>query len=527
MVFANPPSGTTRIEHGLTVTIEFSERLNPSVREKGVRMAPSLKEPLKISLRKEKLRVVFPPELADDQTYILTLSRDITDEHGNRLERTYQLAFSTGETISEGSISGTVFDGKGASTVYLYSVDGMSLDTLFLKPPDYYTQSDDSGRYDFSFLDPGSYQVLAFEGGSPPSPLVPSRMAYGVHWDVPVIIKEEALQVRNINMRLSPEPLPLKVLTAGMETRRMGSVRLTNPVSLGSQDTSVLIIVDTLAGRRIKPDFLFQYEDPSSEFRFRVSDLTPGEAYDLVLSGVRDLGDQVLSSFRRPIDVPQREADTLRIVRPEPNASVRLQPGMIPLQVQFSDAVSAGDFQDAVQVLDSSGAGLGATVEWTNPTRVKIMPEAGWMQEQDYQIRLPGYLLRSDAGIAMRDSVVWFKVRVGPVVGEGGLVGSLTGKYVEGSMVVVRTLEKPSISYSTAVNSRGSFEFQNIPAGYWLLSVYQDRDRNARYSRGRAVPFESAEPFYPFSDTLEVRANWTLEGLQMAYPGDSTKSDNR
>ncbi|MFQ6616246.1 MAG: Ig-like domain-containing protein [Fidelibacterota bacterium] len=515
----DPPSGSTRIEPGLTVRLVFSERLDLSAREKGVRIAPALKDPLRISLRKEQMRVVFPGELAENQTYILTATRDILDEHGNRLDQTYQMAFSTGETISEGTISGSVFDAKGASTVYLYRVDERGLDSLFLEPPDYYTQTDDSGRFGFSFLEPGSYQVLAFRGGSPPAPIVPSRMPYGVHWDVPIVLGPGVPRVKHVNMRVSPEPPPLRVISVGMETRRLGIVRLTHPVSLGRQDTLVLAVEDIPTQQVFHPDFLFQVEDPSSEFRFRVSGLIPGGDYTLFLTGLTDLMDRVFPSFQGDLQVPEREADTLRIVDPEPNGSIRLRPGEARLEIQFSDAVDSGSFRDALQLLDTSGTALPAITQWANPTRVQLMPEDGWMEEQDYRVRLLGHLVHSDRGVALKDSVVSFPVKVGLKVGEGGLEGSVTGKYAENSVVLARALEKPSISYHTAVNSQGSFEFENIPSGFWLLSVYQDRDRNGRHTRGSAVPFLSSEPFHPFSDTLEVRANWTVQGLRLAYPG--------
>ncbi|MFQ6675628.1 MAG: Ig-like domain-containing protein [Fidelibacterota bacterium] len=520
LVSVEPPSGTTGIEPGFTVTLLFSERLDPSSRDKGIRVAPALKDPLRISLRKEKMRVVFPGDLAENQTYILTASRDMADEHGNRLDRTYQMAFSTGETISQGRIWGTAFEARGVPSVYLYKMDGRGLDTLFRDPPDYYTQTDDSGRFAFSFLEPGTYQILAFEGGSPPSPLVPARMAYGVHWDVPLVVGAENPEIGNVNMRLSPEPPPLRVITAGMETQRLGTVRLTNSISLKMQDSLVLVIEDTVAKEVIRPDFLFQVEDPSSELRFRVPGLTPGGSYLLVLSGLSDVIDQVLSSYRHELRVPERETDTLYIVDPASGGKVVLEPGGTPLEIQFSDAVDAVRFRDAVQVLDSTGAGLATGIVWQNPTRVSLIPEGGWKEENDYDVRLLGDHVRSDRGIALQDSLISFRVKVGPVVGRGGLSGRVTGKYVENSVVVATALEKPSISYSTSVNSQGKFELENLPAGFWLLSAYQDRDRNGRYTRGRAVPFESSEPFYPFPDTLEVRANWTVEGVHLAYPGD-------
>ncbi|MFQ6673416.1 MAG: Ig-like domain-containing protein, partial [Fidelibacterota bacterium] len=514
LVSSDPPSGTTRIEPGLTVGLTFSERLNESTFQKGIRVAPQPGTPLRSSLRKDKVLVSFPRELANDQTYLLTVTRDIQDEHGNRLDRTYQLAFSTGENISEGTIEGNVFDrGGGPSTVYLYRVNDESLDSLFLEVPDYYTDTDDSGGFAFSFLEGGLYQLLALRGGSPPDPLVPERMSYGVPWEAPVEVSPEGKVAGYVNMKIAREVPPFRVVSVSMEGSRRGLVRFTNPVSLGDQAEFHLVLVDSQDAKTVVPDHFFQYRDGANELRFTVPDLEAGRSYELTLSGVKDSVGQILTEFVRPIVIPPADTTGPRIISPDPGKKVRLGAGTTPLEIQFNDVVQVEHLQDGLVIEDSSGSPLTLEAQWPNPSRLRLAPEGGWRQEEEYEVVLHGFLFRSPGGMAMSDSTVSFRIEIQRPTGSGGLVGSVVGRYRKDSRVVASSVEKPSISYSIAVNSTGEFQFSELPAGFWVLSVYQDRDQNGRYTYGKAVPFQPAEPFQLFPDTVEVRANWDVEGV--------------
>ena len=47
--------------------------------------------------------------LEKDQTYIISINKNLEDEHNVRLKESKQVAFSTGSYIDDGSISGKVY----------------------------------------------------------------------------------------------------------------------------------------------------------------------------------------------------------------------------------------------------------------------------------------------------------------------------------------------------------------------------------------------------------------------------------
>ena len=130
----------------------------------------------------------------------------------------------------------------------------------------------------------------------------------------------------------------------------------------------------------------------------------------------------------------------------------------------------------------------------------------------------PGRKVALRRGYRTEGLIVAFKIRTSRKIGKGGLSGKVAGKYTQATIVVAEMAEKRRKSSSISVNSDGYFEFPELLEGMWLLSSFQDRDGNGRYTTGRAVPFEPAEPFLVSPDTIEVRANWDTEGIQLYYP---------
>jgi hypothetical protein len=68
-------------------------------------------------------------------------------------------------------------------------------------------------------------------------------------------------------------------------------------------------------------------------------------------------------------------------------------------------------------------------------------------------------------------------------------------------------------SYWRVIPKPGPFAFENVPEGRYSFFVFRDSDGNGVYSSGRPYPFQPAERFSPYSDTLKFRARWPLEGV--------------
>ena len=86
----------------------------------------------------------FPEDLLQDQTYVVTINRNLKDERKVALGQSIQVAFSTGDIIDGGIISGRVYGSEGYA-VHLWKLAEGFTDSIFFTEPLYVAEADDEG----------------------------------------------------------------------------------------------------------------------------------------------------------------------------------------------------------------------------------------------------------------------------------------------------------------------------------------------------------------------------------------------
>ena len=117
-----------------------------------------------------------------NQTYIISISRDLSDEHKVKLSQGIQVAFSTGPQIDKGLISGSVDYEKDASLNLWKIQNGNDSLAFYKRIPDYVIDASSEGFYEFKFLSPGQYRIAAVDRLFSGTPIVPDRFVYGLSW---------------------------------------------------------------------------------------------------------------------------------------------------------------------------------------------------------------------------------------------------------------------------------------------------------------------------------------------------------
>ena len=67
----------------------------------------------------------------------------------------------------------------------------------------------------------------------------------------------------------------------------------------------------------------------------------------------------------------------------------------------------------------------------------------------------------------------------------------------------------------TTDNSFGAFNFSMIPAGEGFIGYFEDRNGNGLPDPGKLVPWIGPEEQMMSPDTVEARARWDIEGLEI------------
>ena len=179
LIETSPPDGTVNYV-GNQISLEFSEYIDERSVQRAIHILPTLPTKPELIYKGKRVYVDLPDSLHENQTYIVVINRNLSDENKVKLSQGIQVAFSTGDQIDQGSISGQIYYSK-SSTVHLWKIKDQS-DSLefYNRIPDYAIDASDEGYYEFKFLSPGKYRIAAVDQMLAGSIIVPDRMIYGL-----------------------------------------------------------------------------------------------------------------------------------------------------------------------------------------------------------------------------------------------------------------------------------------------------------------------------------------------------------
>ena len=166
---------------GNTVELFFSEYIEETTVEDAISILPALKYEPNIIYKGKKIVIRFNDSLQQNQTYIIVINRNLSDERKVKLSKGIQFAFSTGNEIDSGSISGKIYN-SNQSSVQLWKIQD-ELDSIhfFNRIPDYSIDASNNGDYQFSYLSPGNYRLAALDRSFSGMPMIPKKMLYGLY----------------------------------------------------------------------------------------------------------------------------------------------------------------------------------------------------------------------------------------------------------------------------------------------------------------------------------------------------------
>ena len=87
----------------------------------------------------------------------------------------------------------------------------------------------------------------------------------------------------------------------------------------------------------------------------------------------------------------------------------------------------------------------------------------------------------------------------------------ITGAVVSSFGAEIENIENKELKKLSFVNSEKEIIFKQIPEGNYTITIFNDINKDYKYSFGKIIPFEPAEWFYVMPDTVEIRGNWDIE----------------
>ncbi len=509
LLSALPETGAVNYA-GDPIILHFSEYLAEESVEKAVHVYPRLPDPVVVQFKGTDLIIHWPDSLSEDQTYILTISRSLTDEHKVKLAETIQLAYSTGDYVDDGTISGRVY-GSPECVVHLWKIaKGETFDSVLFRLPDYVTEINEDGYYSFQYLSPGRYQACALGSENSGRELVPDKMLYGLLWKEEIQL-DTGDAITGMNIIPAFEPQPLRVTKGEWVSPTWGRISFSAPYSVRNTQPYVSFYIgDSLLDLNV-----LLYDDPNSAETIIVqTDSLPTDEECNVLVVRPDASEQFNSdSTWLTLQIPEdRDTTDLLLLTPAANTSLKPQLENQPsLTLEFSQPVILGSQPDSsISLLLEDSIQVQYRVLPISPMVYNLEMSQPWVENKKYTLSLDSSVVGINGkGFSRKREVR--KIATTHRQGYGGLLGSVTSSSRYNLITRLEGVEKSKKVYYSSVNSTSEYQFELIPDGQYILMIFDDIDSNLVYTTGKARPYRAAEWFSILADTIEIRANWEFE----------------
>lgn len=158
------PRDSTRHFNAKTITLNFDEYVTLDNYSENVIVSPYQKKPPLVESRLRTVTVRLKDSLEPNTTYTINFGNAIKDVNEGNVARQFKYVFTTGDVIDSGSLEGRVqlaFNGKIDTTLIAVLQNNLNDTAIRKLPPRYYAKLDGKGRFHFTNLPHGRFNIFA------------------------------------------------------------------------------------------------------------------------------------------------------------------------------------------------------------------------------------------------------------------------------------------------------------------------------------------------------------------------------
>ena len=509
-----------------SIVLEFDKYVDRRTVEESIFISPSLGD-LEFEWSGREVTVLFARPLRPHTTYVVNIGTDVVDvREGNRMASGYTLAFSSGDSIDQGSITGRVVDDHPEGVmIFAYQLDGISRDTLnpAEAKPDFIMQTGERGLYRLSNLPVGRFRLFAVRDEY-------RNLLYDREVDQigmapdDIVLAAPAEHVEGISFRLGKEDTTRPFVTGATALHRLEvDVRLNESLDSTRLGGLVVSVADTLKNVEIpvRASFWKQSQPPTLGLLLGVP-LDSALAYRVRLGGVFDREGNPLNtaSASAVFEGSGREDTSLVRVSAGMRDSTRGIRPDAPLVLEMSEPVRPEPLEKGILLLDSLSRAVGWTSRWEGGARLILRPQPPLWASAWYTLEVRLDSLEGLRGRRYADSMNRVHFQTLDLKRTGVIAGSVIDPR-GGAHPYLVTAESIDLGQkerrSVRLGKPGPFTLGEVIEGKYILSAFEDADGNGVYSYGSPFPYRPAERFAVGADTLRVRARWSIEGALLRF----------
>lgn len=490
-----PAADAIGVELDARVEIVFSEGMERTLTQEAIFLAPELDA--RYRWRGPRLVLEVGEGLSANRTYVVTVGTGARDLRGNPLEQSFTFAFATGDQLNQGRIYGHVFKDHqplGGVHVWAYDLEGFA-GIVGEDAPQYRTQTGGDGAYEFSWLSPGRYRIMAFVDEN-------RNKRYGEgEWLALAsgdLLLEEGGEVRCGDLALFRTPGTAPLL---QRVQALNRERVLLYFSAEVETKEVEVEFDGLGVRGL-------YGGPGDGRKIYIltAPQEAGKAYsfaELRVGGQPLDWEEPVRGSGRPDRAPPElydqfprggkiaAGDTLRLLYSEAMRQVAPENFWIE--------------SDSTRFLEGSWY-------WEDGTVAAFVPTSP-LQPGAYSLRGRGERFEDLSGLSPGDSLVVFEFEV---MGEQEM-GSLAGSAQEGDAWVVARHRGHDRSYRARADGAGNFLMEGLLPGSYTVHAFVDRNGNEVLDPGGLDPPRASEPYSLFPQAVNLAEGESATEIDLQF----------
>jgi hypothetical protein len=487
-------------------------------------ITPVPETPFKFRWKKNSLILEPSKPLEKDKTYVINIGTNAQDTHGNKLEKSYSFAFSTGQRIDSGSISGKVFfqskPEKGVS-IWTYSLSKNKVPNPEVDKPEYVTLSDQAGSYTLSYLAQDIYRLFAVKDLDNDLLWEPDKEPLGVTTK-DLNLSQDTLSFSDINFELIMRDTTAPQLV-GCQSLDKRDIRLEFDEPMSPQGLyekqNYEILSDSVSGESLKVELVYTKGEDYQRI-YLVTEEMSKRKYRVIVQNLTDLyGNKLDPKSSEWVFEGSESMDKspLKLVFTYPQAGDVNIPLDVQIKLFFEKPPETTSVEKGFLLEDTTGQKVEGNLLWKAPTSLFFTPSKLLQGKMNYQLTLEKITdLWGNPFADTSFKLIFSTVDPDTLSSLSGTVENLSQN--KGKIVIyLKKLEKPEFSYEKKLKESGDFKFENVFPGKYNLKAYLDLNGNGVLDLGKPFPFEPAEPeiFYP--DTLNLRPRWETEGVILKF----------
>lgn len=506
--------------------IDFDEYVTMKDADNNVLISPPMKVKPEYQIKGHSVVVKLNDTLAPNTTYLFQFKGAIVDfNEGNPLP-SFEYVFSTGDVLDSMTIGGKVIDALKQSPIensitvvaYRMSAENEALgdSIVALGSPTYQTRTASDGSFQFNYMTPGHYKLVALDDADKNLKYSASEAIAWLDTLVTAQLMPKPADTTNAQIdSVENKPDTIKVesfekpqeLLLQISLKENPAQRVTSSI-FTSRGCLQIVTQSPMVAPEVEADSLIWSVNKVGD---TLSLWTLRRTCDSVRLVLRDtatsLNDTLTIKYREP-KKSKRKSDTpekdLNVVR---SLVASTHPYFDTMKVRFE--VPIGIVQGDIHVMnlsDSTTTSASLSLDATRSTG-GIFADTPLKQGEKYKVTIPAGIYTDLYG--RKNDSLEFTTTLTSTSDYGTLTFDIAVNGVMQHPILQLLDDKGSVVRQQAV-SDGTLQFENLKPATYRIRLFDDLDANEKWTPGDYYLHRQPEPVTYYTKSLQLRANWEM-----------------